>query len=53
MAVVLENDWDELLAPEFEKDYYKMLRRFLIQEYRTTTVYPDMYHLLPKRGWSF
>ncbi|HBN95408.1 MAG TPA: uracil-DNA glycosylase [Firmicutes bacterium] len=45
MAVVLENDWDELLAPEFEKDYYKMLRRFLIQEYRTTTVYPDMYHI--------
>lgn len=45
VGVVLENDWDELLAPEFAKDYYKTLRRFLIEEYRTATVYPDMYHI--------
>ena len=45
MGVAFENDWDELLAPEFAKDYYKTLRRFLIEEYRTATVYPDMYHI--------
>lgn len=45
MAVDLGNDWDPILAPEFEKDYYKTLRSFLIQEYRSSTVYPDMYHI--------
>ncbi|HHT67976.1 MAG TPA: uracil-DNA glycosylase [Firmicutes bacterium] len=45
MAVDLGNDWDPILAPEFEKDYYKTLRSFLIQEYRNSTVYPDMYHI--------
>ena len=45
MVVALGNDWDELLAPEFEKDYYQNLRRFLIEEYRKFTVYPDMYEI--------
>ena len=31
--VQLGNDWDALLAPEFEKDYYKRLRAFLKAEY--------------------
>ena len=31
--VQLGNDWDGLLAPEFEKDYYKKLRAFLKSEY--------------------
>ncbi len=39
------NDWDEILAPEFEKPYYLALRAFLKDEYRTHTVYPDMYHI--------
>ena len=37
------NDWAPLLTPELERPYYKKLRQFLIQEYRTTRVYPDMY----------
>lgn len=45
MAVVLANDWDEVLAGEFEKPYYLELRKFLIQEYRRRTIYPDMYHI--------
>ena len=45
MAVVLGNDWDELLAPEFDCEYYQNLRRFLIEEYRNHTVYPDMYEI--------
>ncbi len=38
------NSWDELLAPEAEKDYYKTLRAFLKQEYFNsgTAIYPNM-----------
>ena len=45
MAVHLGNDWDELLAGEFSKEYYLALRQFLIQEYRYRTIYPDMYKI--------
>ena len=38
--VNIGNDWDEILAAEWEKDYYKQLRAFLVNEYRTQTVYP-------------
>jgi uracil-DNA glycosylase len=41
----LKNDWGERLADEFEKPYYQELRRFLIEEYRTRTIYPDMYDI--------
>lgn len=40
--VNLGNDWDNILANEFEKEYYKELRRFLVSEYRTRTIYPNM-----------
>lgn len=29
------NDWDKVLAGEFEKEYYLKLREFLINEYKT------------------
>lgn len=45
MAVHIGNDWDQLLAEEFEKPYYQNLRSFLIGEYRTKTVYPSMYQI--------
>ena len=38
---MFSNDWDSLLAPEFEKDYYKALREFLRDEYENHTIYPD------------
>ena len=31
--VNLGNSWDEALAGEFEKDYYKQIREFLKTEY--------------------
>ncbi len=40
--VHIGNDWDELLAQEFEKDYYKKLREFLKVEYFTRKIYPNM-----------
>jgi uracil-DNA glycosylase len=39
--VTLNNKWDELLQPEFEKEYYLKLRQFLIEEYTNKTMYPD------------
>lgn len=42
---ILKNDWHELLNEEFSKDYYLHLRQFLINEYRTKTIYPDKYDI--------
>lgn len=39
------NDWNEILREEFEKDYYITLREFLKEEYKTYTIYPDMYDI--------
>lgn len=42
---ILKNDWQDLLQSEFEKDYYSKLRNFLINEYKTKTIYPNMYDI--------
>lgn len=42
---IFHNDWAELLNPELKKDYYRKLRRFLIQEYRTRQIFPGMYDI--------
>lgn len=43
--IPLGNDWDDLLKDEFKKDYYLRLRQFLKHEYRTRTIYPNMYKI--------
>lgn len=40
--VNIGNDWDKLLADQWEMDYYKNLREFLVSEYQTQTVFPPM-----------
>jgi uracil-DNA glycosylase len=45
VLVKFGNDWDELLQEEFQKEYYLKLRRFLVQEYSTKKIYPDMYKI--------
>ena len=40
-----ENEWDSLLKDEFSKEYYQNLRKILIKEYKTQTIYPDMYDI--------
>lgn len=45
MSVQIGNDWDQLLKEEWEKPYYKNLRKFLINEYKHYNIYPDMYDL--------
>ena len=34
------NDWDSILAAEFEKEYYGKLLAFLAEEYETHRIYP-------------
>ncbi len=43
--VNIGNSWDEMLEGEFQKEYYLKLREFLAREYKTRTVYPDMYDI--------
>ena len=43
--VNIGNSWDEVLSGEFEKEYYRELRAFLISEYRSKAVYPDMHDI--------
>lgn len=45
MAAVFTNDWQYLLGDEFEKPYYRELKKNLINEYKEHTVYPDMYDI--------
>ena len=45
MKEILRNNWKYVLNEEFEKEYYKNLRKFLVEEYRTKTIYPDMYDI--------
>ena len=45
MSVNIGNDWDKLLKDEWSKDYYKNLRKFLIEEYKNYNIYPNMYDI--------
>ncbi|MBQ0084414.1 MAG: uracil-DNA glycosylase [Clostridiales bacterium] len=40
--VKIGNDWDEILADEWQKPYYLELRQFLKKEYSSHTIYPQM-----------
>ena len=40
--VNIGNDWDAILSDEWEKPYYKNLRNFLKEEYKTQKIYPNM-----------
>lgn len=37
--------WDEVLSPLFNSDNYRKIHAFLLNEYRTRVVYPDMYSI--------
>jgi uracil-DNA glycosylase len=40
MDVKIEESWKKVLAPEFEKPYFKELTEFVKKEYTSATVYP-------------
>lgn len=43
--VNIGNDWDKVLEGEFEKEYYKTLREFLIEEYKNRIIFPSKYDI--------
>lgn len=45
--VKFDNNWDNVLAGEFEKEYYLKIRNFLAKEYKNPDypIYPDMYDI--------
>ena len=50
--VNIGNDWDEILAGEFDKEYYLRLRAFLKTEYKTHNIHPDMYDIFNALKWT-
>ena len=45
MKKIFRNDWAELLDDELQEPYYQQLRQFLIGEYRTQKIFPNMYDI--------
>ena len=43
--VIFKIDWGQYLKEEMAQPYYRQLRQFLIGEYSTKQVYPDMYSI--------
>lgn len=39
---MIGNSWDVLLKEEYEKDYFKKLKLFVIEEYKNKIIYPKM-----------
>lgn len=51
-VVNIGNDWDEILADEFTKEYYLKLRAFLKSEYKSHKIHPDMYDIFNALKWT-
>lgn len=45
MKKIFKNDWQELLGDELNEPYYQALRKFLIDEYSTRQIFPNMYDI--------
>lgn len=45
MKKIFRNDWQELLEAELNEQYYQELRKFLIAEYSTKKIFPNMYDI--------
>ena len=42
---IFRNDWADYLDEELQEPYYQQLRLFLINEYKTRHIFPDMYSI--------
>lgn len=49
---LIHNDWQQILAPEFETAYYAKLHDFLKYEYSHYDIHPDMYHIFEAFEWT-
>ena len=45
--VKFDNEWDIILKDEFQKEYYKKIHNFLVEEYKNPAypIYPNMYDI--------
>lgn len=41
MKIKFKNDWQKLLEDEMEKEYFSSLMKFIEEEYKTKTIYPE------------
>ena len=51
---MLNNDWDQLLKPEFEKPYFIQLKDEIIEEYQNYICFPpihDVFHALRETSY--
>ena len=49
---LIHNDWWPVLAPQFESPTYQHLHDFLVHEYTTQTIYPEMHHIFTAFEWT-
>ena len=42
MKNMFNNDWQQILAEEFDKPYYEQLRKKVAQEFKIATIYPQL-----------
>ena len=52
MKDIFQNDWSDFVFEEMKQPYYQKLRNFLKTEYKTKTVYPDMYNIFNALKWT-
>ena len=45
MRNILHNSWTNILGSEFDKEYYNNLHDFLVTEYKTKNIFPNMYDI--------
>lgn len=53
--IKIGNSWDEILAGEFDKEYFKKLEAFLDEEYTKETIYPpreDIFNALKASAYE-
>ncbi|KRM67689.1 uracil-DNA glycosylase [Apilactobacillus ozensis DSM 23829 = JCM 17196] len=52
MQQFIHNDWWEQLEPEFQKDYYQNLRKFLVDEYNNNLIHPNANQIFEAFNWT-
>ncbi|WP_220751036.1 uracil-DNA glycosylase [Apilactobacillus xinyiensis] len=52
MQQFIHNDWWEQLEPEFQKDYYQNLRKFLVDEYNNNYIHPNANQIFETFNWT-
>lgn len=52
MSIAVENDWKPILEEAAKKESYQNLRGFLVNEYKTQTIYPQMDNIWKAFEWT-